>query len=97
VEKYDNLNSITPLNQNMKRINGPVIKLGVLPFDKPSTVGEFNRTVRLAGIFAHPIRETIVVDPVDIKKPPLKKLITAANLELLPAIMLTEASEGRLK
>ncbi|MBU0527757.1 hypothetical protein KKE92_04710 [Candidatus Micrarchaeota archaeon] len=81
----------------MKKINGSVLKLGTLPFDKPSSIVEFNRNVRIAGILAHPLRETIRVDPVDIQKPQLKKLITAANMELLPTVILTEASEGRLK
>ncbi|MFH1685067.1 MAG: hypothetical protein ABH983_02060 [Candidatus Micrarchaeota archaeon] len=81
----------------MKKINGSVLKLGALPFDKPSSIVEFNRNVRISGILVHPLRETIRVDPVDIQKPQLKKLITAANMELLPTVILTEASEGRLK
>ena len=81
----------------MKKINGAVIKLGALSFDKPGTLREFNKNARIAGILAYPLRETIRVDPVDIKKPPLKTLITAANMELLPTIILTEASEGKIK
>ena len=81
----------------MKKINGAVIKLGALPFDKPGTLKEFNKNARIAGILAHPLRETIRVDPPQIKKPNIKKLITAANLEVLPTVIITEASEGRLK
>ncbi len=81
----------------MKKINGSVLKLGTLPFDKPGNIVEFNRNARLSGVLPHPLRETIRVEPVDIQKPQLKKLITAANMELLPTVILTEASEGKLK
>ncbi len=97
MEKCDSLNLIALLSLDMKKINRAVIKMGTLPFDRPGTLGDFNKNARIAGVLAHPLRERIIIDQVDIHNPPLKKLITAANLEVLPAVIIKEASEGKLK